>query len=185
MTGGSLIPTLTLGIPGNAVSAVFIGGLTIQGLIPGPNLFIKYGEITYTLMISLFIANIMFWIVGMAFARQFVKILRVPNLVLAPVICVLSVIGSYAIRNNFFDVWLLFGFGVLGYFMERYKISQAPIVLSLVLGPMVEAELRRTLVLFHGSLLPVLYRPLSLAILALILISVGYPILREIKKIRI
>lgn len=184
VTGGSLIPTLTLGIPGNAVSAVFIGGLTIQGLIPGPNLFIKYGEITYTLMVSLFLANIMFWVVGMAFARQFVKVLKVPNLVLAPVICVLSVIGSYAIRNNFFDVWLLFGFGILGYFMERYKISQAPIVLSLVLGPMVEAELRRTLVLFHGSLLPVLYRPLSLAILALILVSVGYPILREVRKAR-
>lgn len=184
VTGGSLIPALTLGIPGNAVTAVFIGGLTIQGLIPGPNLFIKYGEVTYTLLLSLFVANIMFWGIGIAFARQFVKIIKTPTKILAPVICVLSVIGSYAIRNNFFDVWLLFGFGVLGYFMERFKISQVPIVLALVLGPMVEAELRRTLVLFHGSLIPVLSRPISLSIIVLIIISVAFPLVREFRQRR-
>ena len=184
VTGGSLIPALTLGIPGNAVTAVFIGGLTIQGLIPGPNLFIKYGEITYTLLISLFLANIMFWAIGIAFARQFVKIVKTPTKILAPIICVLSIIGSFAIRNNFFDVWLLFGFGILGYFMERFKISPAPIVLALVLGPMVESELRRTLILFHGSLLPVLYRPISLCILALIVISVIFPLVREFRQSR-
>jgi putative tricarboxylic transport membrane protein len=184
VTGGSLIPALTLGIPGNAVTAVFIGGLTIQGLIPGPNLFIKYGEITYTLILSLFLANIMFWVIGIAFTRQFVKIVKTPTKILAPIICVLSVIGSYAIRNNFFDVWLLFGFGILGYFMERYNISQAPIVLALVLGPMVEAELRRTLVLFHGSLLPVLSRPISLTIIILIIISVAFPLVREFRHKR-
>lgn len=182
VTGGSLIPALTLGIPGNAVTAVFIGGLTIQGLIPGPNLFIKYGEITYTLILSLFLANIMFWVIGIAFAKQFVKIVKIPTKILAPIICVLSVIGSFAIRNNFFDVWLLCGFGILGYFMERFKISQAPIVLALVLGPMVEAELRRTLILFHGSLLPVLYRPISLFILTLIVISVIFPLMREFRQ---
>lgn len=184
VTGGSLIPALTLGIPGNAVTAVFIGGLTIQGLIPGPNLFIKYGEITYTLILSLFLANIMFWVIGIAFTRQFVKIVKTPTKILAPIICVLSVIGSYAIRNNFFDVWLLFGFGILGYFMERYSISQSPIVLALVLGPMVEAELRRTLVLFHGSLLPVLFRPISLVIIVLIIVSVVFPLTREFRRKR-
>ena len=182
VTGGSLIPALTLGIPGNAVTAVFIGGLTIQGLIPGPNLFIKYGEITYTLMLSLFVANIMFFIIGMAFAKQFVKIIKIPTKILAPIICVLSVIGSYAIRNNFFDVWLLFGFGVLGYFMDRFKFPQTPIVLAIILGPMVEKELRRTLILFHGSLLPVLHRPISLFILTLIVISVVFPLLREFRQ---
>jgi putative tricarboxylic transport membrane protein len=156
--------------------------LTIQGLIPGPNLFVKYGEITYTLLLSLFLANIMFWAIGIAFARQFVKIVKTPTKILAPIICVLSVMGSYAIRNNFFDVWLLFGFGILGYFMERFKISPAPIVLALVLGPMVESELRRTLVLFHGSLLPVLHRPISLCILVLIAISIAFPLAREFRR---
>ena len=184
VTGGSLIPALTLGIPGNAVTAVFIGGLTIQGLIPGPNLFTKYGEITYTLMLSLFLANIMFWVIGIALTRQLVKIVKIPTKILAPLICVLSVIGSYAIRNNFFDIWLLLGFGIIGYFMERFKFPQAPIVLALILGPMVEAELRRTLALFHGSLLPVLFRPISLFVLVLIVISVAFPLLREFRQKR-
>ncbi len=175
---------LTLGIPGNAVTAVFIGGLTIQGLIPGPNLFTKYGEITYTLLLSLFVANIMFAIIGLAFAKQFVKIVKTPTKVLAPIICVLSIIGAYSIRNNFLDVWLLFGFGILGYFMERFEFSPTPIVLALILGPMVEAEFRRTLTLFQGSLVPVLFRPISLFIIVLIIISVVFPLVRELRRER-
>ncbi len=181
VTGGSLVPALTLGIPGNAVTAVFIGGLTIQGLIPGPNLFTKYGEITYTLLLSLFVANIMFAIIGLVFAKQLVKIVKTPTKVLAPIICVLSVIGAYSIRNNFFDVWLLFGFGVLGYFMERLKYSPTPIVLAIILGPMVEAELRRTLSLFQGNLAPIFYRPISLFIIVLIFISVVFPLMKELR----
>lgn len=184
VTGGSLVPALTLGIPGNAVTAVFIGGLTIQGLIPGPNLFTKYGEITYTLLLSLFVANIMFAIIGLAFAKQFVKIVKTPTKVLAPIICVLSIIGAYSIRNNFLDVWLLFGFGILGYFMERFEFSPTPIVLALILGPMVEAEFRRTLTLFQGSLVPVLFRPISLFIIVLIIISVVFPLVRELRRER-
>ena len=94
----------------------------------------------------------------------------------------MSVIGSYSIRNNFLDVWLLFGFGVLGYFMERFNFSPTPIVLALILGPMVEAEFRRTLTLFHGSLVPVLFRPISFFIIVLIIISVVFPLLRDFRK---
>jgi len=184
VTGGSLVPTLTLGVPGNAVSAVFIGGLTIHGLIPGPNLFTKYGETTYTLILSLFVSNIVFWVVGIACAKQFAKVIKTPTKVLAPIICVLSVIGSYAIRSNFFDVGLLFGFGVLGYFMERYQFSPAPIVLALILGPMAEAELRRSLVLFHGSVLPFFQRPLCLLLIPLIILSVAYPLVKEYRQWR-
>lgn len=184
VTGGSLVPALTLGIPGNAVTAVFIGGLTIHGLIPGPTLFIKYADITYTLILSLFIANIMFFVIGIAFAKHFVKVIKTPTRILAPVICVLSVIGSYAIRNNLFDVGLLFAFGILGYLMERYDFSPAPIVLALILGPMAEAELRRSLVLFHGSFVPFFQRPLSIAIMVLIVLSVVFPLYKEIKAAR-
>lgn len=179
VVGGSLVPALTLGIPGNAVSAVFIGGLTIHGLIPGPNLFSKYGEITYTLILSLFLANILFWVIGIVFAKHFVKIIKTPTRILAPIICVLSVIGSYAIRGNFFDVGLLFAFGLLGYLMERFGFSPAPIVLAIILGPMAESELRRSLSLFRGSVMPFFERPLSLALMALIALSVGYPIYKE------
>jgi len=181
VTGGSLVPALTLGIPGNAVTAVFIGGLTIHGLIPGPNLFVKYADTTYTLILSLFLANFVFFAIGIAFAKHFVKVIKTPTKILAPIICVLSVIGSYAIRNNLFDVGLLLGFGILGYFMERYDFSPAPIVLALILGPMAESELRRSLVLFHGSMVPFFERPLSLAIMLLIVLSVFFPLYKEIK----
>jgi putative tricarboxylic transport membrane protein len=182
VVGGSLVPSLTLGIPGNAVSAVFIGGLTIHGLIPGPSLFSKYGEVTYTLILSLFCANILFWIIGIAFARYFVNVIKTPTRILAPIICVLSVIGSYAIRNNFFDVGLVFAFGLLGYWMERFGFSPTPIVLALVLGPMAESELRRSLALFHGNVLLFFQRPLSLMLIALIVLSVGYPLYRDYRS---
>ncbi len=181
VTGGSLIPALTLGIPGNAVTAIFIGGLTIHGLIPGPSLFTKHAETTYALILSLFIANILFYGIGITFARQFAKIIRTPTKILAPIICVFSVIGSYAIRNNMLDVVILFGFGVIGYFMERYKFSPAPIVLALILGPMAENEFRRSMAVFHDSCLPFFTRPLSLAIMMLIVISVFVPLRNEYK----
>jgi putative tricarboxylic transport membrane protein len=126
----------------------------------------------------------MFAIIGLAFAKQFVKIVKTPTKVLAPIICVLSIIGAYSIRNNFLDVWLLFGFGILGYFMERFEFSPTPIVLALILGPMVEAEFRRTLTLFQGSLVPVLFRPISLFIIVLIIISVVFPLVRELRRER-
>jgi putative tricarboxylic transport membrane protein len=145
---------------------------------------VKYADVTYTLLLSLFFANIMFFVIGITFAKQFVKVIKTPTKILAPVICVLSVIGSYAIRNNLFDVGLLFGFGVLGYLMERYNFSPAPIVLALILGPMAEAELRRSLVLFHGSFLPFFQRPLSLLIMVLIFLSVVIPVYKEIRLLR-
>ena len=182
VTGGSLIPALTLAIPGNAVTAIFIGGLTIHGLIPGPSLFTKHAETTYTLIFSLFIANILFYIIGITFARQFAKIIKTPTKILAPVICVFSVIGSYAIRNNMLDVGILFGFGVLGYFMERYKYPASPIVLALILGPMAESEFRRSMAVFHNSITPYFTRPLSLALIVLIVISVAVPLYKEFKR---
>ena len=184
VTGGSLIPALTLGIPGNAVTAIFIGGLTIHGLIPGPSLFTKHAETTYALIFSLFIANTLFYVIGIAFARQFAKIIKTPTKILAPIICVFSVIGSYAIRNNMLDVCILFAFGVIGYFMERYKFSPSPIVLALILGPMAESEFRRSMAVFHDSITPFFTRPLSLAIMALIALSVVVPLWNEYKTFR-
>lgn len=179
VTGGSLIPALTLGIPGNAVTAIFIGGLTIHGLIPGPSLFTKHAETTYALILSLFIANILFYVIGIAFARQFAKIIKTPTKILAPIICVFSIIGSYAIRNNMLDVVILFGFGIIGYFMERCSFSPAPVVLALILGPMAESEFRRASAVFHNNYAPFFTRPLSLAIIVLIILSIVVPLWKE------
>jgi len=171
VTGGSLVPLLTLGIPGNAASAVFLGGLLIHGLIPGPELFIKYGEITYTLMISLFFSNIALLIFGLLLAPFFIKVVKIETNILCPLIIILSVVGSYAMRNSIFDVFLMFCFGIIGYIMEKNDFPNAPMILGIILGPIVESELRRSLVIFRGSIFPIFTRPLSLLFIILIVYS--------------
>ncbi|HER25377.1 MAG TPA: C4-dicarboxylate ABC transporter permease [Candidatus Atribacteria bacterium] len=179
VTGGSLVPLLTLGIPGNAVSAIFLGGLLIHGLIPGPELFTKYGEITYTLMISLFFANIALLIFGLLGAKLFVNVAKVETNILSPLIITLSVLGSFAMRNNIFDVFLMFCFGIIGYAMEKNNFPTAPMILGIILGPIAESELRRSLSIFRGNLLPIFLRPIS----AIFIILIIYSLYISFKKI--
>ncbi|WP_144440585.1 tripartite tricarboxylate transporter permease [Limnochorda pilosa] len=184
VTGGSLIPLLTLGIPGNAVSAVFLGGLTIHGLLPGASLFTERAEVTYTLILSLFAANLFMLVVGFLGAGPVSKVTKVSNQILAPMIVVLSVIGSYAMRNNMFDVYLMLFFGVVGYFLERYDYPLAPMVLGIILGPMAEGEFRRSMMMFQGSFLPFLTRPISVVLILLIIAALVIPLVRVYKEVR-
>jgi len=184
VTGGSLVPLLTLGIPGNSVSAVFLGGLLIHGLIPGPALFVKHGVVTYTLMISLFLANIALCIFGLIGAKTFIKVVKIPTNILSPCIIVLSVIGSYALRNNIIDVGIMFFFGILGYIMEKGKFPTVPIVLALILAPMAEKELQRSLLIFGGSIFPAFTRPICLILIFLIVLSLGISLIRTIRIIK-
>jgi len=160
--GGSLIPLLTLGIPGNSVAAALMGGLLIQGLIPGPELFSKYGAMTYGFILSLFLANIIFLVLGLYLAPYFAKVTSTPNALLIPGIAILSVIGSYAINNNMFDVWLMIGFGICGYFLEKGGFSTGALVLGLILGPIAELGFGQSLIMSAGS--PVIFfeRPLCI-----------------------
>lgn len=176
VTGGTLIPTLTLGIPGNAVTAVFIGGLTIHGMIPGPSLFTQHAEATYTLIFSLLFANVLFAILGLWLCRYLVIVTKVPGAVLGPMILVFSVIGTYALRNEVFDVWLAVMFGLLGYFMERWRYPAAPLVIALILGPILEVNFRRSMQISHWDLTTFFTRPLSLALCLLVIAAVLYPI---------
>lgn len=179
VTGGSLVPLLTLGIPGNAVSAIFLGGLLIHGLKPGMTLFTKHGEIAYALLLGIFVANIFMFLLGSLAAKHFAKVATFPTSVIAPIIMSLCVIGSYAIRNNVFDVVLMLAFGFMGFYMKKTGFSLASFVLGLILGPMVEAELRRALMLSGGSFFPLLQRPLSLLFFVLIVLSIAGPLLKE------
>lgn len=160
--GGSLIPLLTLGIPGNSVAAALMGGLLIQGLIPGPELFSKYGAMTYGFIISLFIANIIFLVLGLYLAPYFAKVTSTPNALLIPGIAILSVIGSYAINNNMFDVWLMIGFGICGYFLEKGGFSTGALVLGLILGPIAELGFGQALIMSAGSPMIFFERPLCI-----------------------
>lgn len=182
VTGGSLVPLLTLGIPGNTVSAIFLGGLLIHGLRPGMQLFTKHADIAYTLLIGLFVANIMMFVVGLFAAKRVVKVTTVSTDLLAPVIMVLCVVGSYAIRNNLFDVGVMFLFGGVGYLMKRWGYSAPSMILGIILGPMAEGEFRRAVMLSKGNISFFFSSPISIILLLLIAFTILGPALRKKKQ---
>lgn len=184
VTGGTLIPTLTLGIPGNAVTAVFVGGLTIHGMIPGPSLFTDHAETTYTLILSLLFANVLFAVLGLWLCRYLVVVTKVPGAVLGPMILVFSVIGTYALRNEVFDVWLAVAFGVVGFFMERWRYPGAPLVIALILGPILEVNFRRSMQISHWDLTTFFTRPLSLTLCVLVVLALAFPLWNQWRRRR-
>ena len=165
VTGGALIPMLTLGIPGDSVTAVLLGALIIHGLQPGPSLFKEHIDVIYSVFTTLLIANIFMVAIMFIGIRGFVKILNVPKHFLTPILIVLCLVGSYAINNSFFDVWVTLVLGLFGYLMTLAKFPMAPIVLGLVLGRLLEGECRRSLILSGGSWSIFVTRPISLVLL--------------------
>lgn len=179
VTGGSLIPTFTLGIPGESVTAVLLGGLMIQGLQPGPDLFTVHGKITYTFFAGFIVVNVFMLILGLTGSKLFAKVSRVPDSYLIPLIFSLSVIGSYAIHNNIADVIVMFVFGFIGYFVHKFELNSASIVLALILGPIGEAGLRRSLILNHQSYSILFQSTVSKVLLLLTLFSLFSPIVMD------
>ncbi|MDH3438740.1 MAG: tripartite tricarboxylate transporter permease, partial [Betaproteobacteria bacterium] len=151
VTGGTMIPLLSLGIPGDPATAVILGGLLIHGLHPGPMLFRTHLGTIYALYIAIFLAYVVILVVQLWGIRLFVRVLRVPPHLLAVCIIVLCVLGSYAIRNSIFDVYLMGVMGLLGYVLQRIRIPVAPVVLGLVLGETLEQQYRTALILSEGS----------------------------------
>ncbi|MDY6419233.1 MAG: tripartite tricarboxylate transporter permease, partial [Succinivibrio dextrinosolvens] len=151
VTGGSLIPTLTLGIPGESVTAVLMGGLIIHGLQPGPELFTTYANMTYTFFAGFVIIQFMMLAIGLLGCKGFAQIAKLSDAILIPSIFVLCVVGSYAIHNNLVEVCIMFLFGVLGYLARKFDLNPAAIVLGLILGPIGERGLRRSLMLNDGD----------------------------------
>lgn len=147
VVGGSLIPMLTLGIPGNAVTAALLGGLMIHGLIPGPLLFQEAPDILYPFIFSLFLANLFFAVVAFGGLKYVAKIVLVPQGVIAPVVTALAVIGAYSFRNLGFDIWIMLTMGLMGYALRKADYPIAPIILGIILGPLAEENLDRVLTL--------------------------------------
>ncbi|MCC7325556.1 MAG: tripartite tricarboxylate transporter permease [Burkholderiales bacterium] len=186
VVGGSLIPTLTLGIPGNAVSAVLLGGLMIHGLKPGPGLFAENGEIIYGFILSMFVANLVFVPVGLFVSRYGVKFIKTPASILGPLVIGLGVVGAYALNMSLVDVWIMIAMGMLGFVMKQFDVPREPMVLGLVLGTMAEGELARSMSLVQGDV-PALFasmftRPLSLIIIGLTAISVFQGLRSQFRK---
>src|SRR5699024_9536180 len=163
VTGGALIPLLTLGIPGSSTTAVLLGGLTIQGLIPGHTLFTEHANVTYSIIIGFLIANILMGIIGLIAARYFIKASQTPMVLLSPIIIILCIVGSYAINNNIIDVWIMIAFGLIGYFFRKTGFHPAPVIIGMILGPIAESGLRQSLLLSKGNIIIYfLSRPVSI-----------------------
>lgn len=172
--GGAYIPMLTLGIPGDAVTAVFIGALFIHGLKPGPMLMIETPHLFWFTVGNLALANIFILIFGLTGIRIFAKMVELRKGILIPAIIVLSVVGTYAIKNSLIDVYWMIGFGILGYFLKMYGFQVGPIILGVILGPLMDESYRQAIMASRGSfpafLLDLVSNPLSL-VLTLVVIS--------------
>lgn len=178
-TAGAFIPLFTLGIPTNAVMALFFGALLIHGMRPGPLLLRDHPEIFWGVISSMYIGNVMLLILNLPLIPIWVKVLKVPYRILFPLILLFCLIGSYSLKNDVFDVLVMIIFGIVGYLFRKFDYEGAPLILAFVLGPIFEFNLRRSLILSEGSFLIFFTQPISavtitLAIILLLMPFVSY-----------
>jgi putative tricarboxylic transport membrane protein len=161
----SFIPMLTLGIPPNAVMALMVGAMTIKGIQPGPQVMTSNPELFWGLIVSMWIGNLMLIILNLPLIGMWIKLLTVPYRFLFPAILTFCCIGLYTLNNNNFDVFMAAGFGLVGYIFYKLSCEPAPLLLGFILGPMMEENLRRALLLSRGDWSTFVTRPLSAALL--------------------
>jgi len=178
VTGGALIPLLTLGIPGDSATAIMLGALLIHGLVPGPLLFRDNGALVYSIFISILLINLMVLVIQFFGMKIFVKVLDIPKVNLMAAILVMSVVGSFAINLNYADVIIMFLAGFLGYLMKRYGFPVTPLILGLVLGYSIEDNFRKSLVLSDGNFSIFVTSPVSLIFLILAVLMLVAPSLK-------
>jgi putative tricarboxylic transport membrane protein len=183
---GSMLPMLTLGIPGSPTTAILLGGMVIWGLEPGPRLFVDHSEFVWGLIASLYAANLFAVLINIAFIPVFIQILKTPFTILAPIIFILCLIGGYAPTQDMHDVWLMLVFGIVGYLMRKLDYPLAPAVLAIVLGPLAEPAMRQSLIISDGSFAIFFNRTyagpimvVAILLLFLPLMKMGYDRLRK------
>jgi len=179
---GSMLPMLTLGIPGSPTTAILLGGMVIWGLEPGPLLFIEQQEFVWGLIASLYVANVFTLLINIAFIPAFIWVLKMPFTILAPVIFIMCVVGGYAPTQDMHDVWLMLLFGLGGYFLRKLDYPMAPAVLAIVLGPLAEASVRQSLMISHGSFGIFFERPTAGAITTVAIILICLPLFAVIRR---
>jgi len=170
---------MTLGIPGDPVTAILIGALLIHGLAPGPLLFMERADFAYGMIFTFLVANIFNVIIAFSCLRFLVKILATPKFILMPTIALLCVVGSYALRNNPFDIYLMFFFGLLGLTMKWLDMPVVPLLLALVLGRELEDQLQQSLIASQGNWIVFIKDPISLLFLCLSALSISWSFILE------
>ena len=178
---GSLIPSLTLGVPGSASAAVLIAALYIHGIRPGPMIMIDQPTFIYSVSVMLMFATVAIGVFGLLLTPVFVQVLRIPRNFLMPIVFTMCVIGPYALSQRIFDIWVMFVFGIIGYVLRRLDYPMAPLVLGIILGDLLDKSLRRGLTLSDGSLEPFFTRPISAGFAVIILVTVlfSFPAVRR------
>ena len=177
VTGGAMVPLLTLGIPGDSVTAIMLGSLMMLGLQPGPLLFQEHPVQVYGIFVTLFTANVMMFVMGILGIRIFTKILNISRPVLSSMILCLCVVGSFAINNSLTEVLVMVLSGIIGYFLIKLDFTMSPIIIGLILGPMAEANLRRSFIISDGDYSFLYTRPVTAVLLALAVLTLFAPIL--------
>jgi putative tricarboxylic transport membrane protein len=172
VVGATFIPLLTLGIPGDIITAVIMGAFLMQGFIPGPLLFQEHSNLIYAIFVGFIICDIVYFIIGSVFMKYAAHLSKVPRSILFPVVLIFCIVGSYAIQHSIFDIGIMVVFGIIGFFMLKFEFASAPLLIAFILAPIGEAALRQALLMSMGSLGIFFTRPISLAFLILTVITI-------------
>ncbi|WP_043529700.1 tripartite tricarboxylate transporter permease [Litchfieldella xinjiangensis] len=179
---GALVPLFALGIPGSGTTAIILGAFIMHGLQPGPMFMVTSSDLVYAVFAGLFIVNFMILLFSKPFIALFTRLLNIPYSALGPIIVMCCIIGTYSVRNSMFDVWLMLGFGVLGFLLEKLKFPLVSIILGLVLGPIAESELRRTLAMSRGDFTIFFERPISATLIVISILLLTAAIVVPLRK---
>ncbi|MBY5931234.1 tripartite tricarboxylate transporter permease [Halomonas sp. DP8Y7-3] len=179
---GALVPLFALGIPGSGTTAIILGAFIMHGLQPGPMFMLTSSDLIYAVFAGLFVVNFMILAFSKPFIKLFTRLLNVPYSALGPIILMCCIVGTYSVRNSMFDVWLMLGFGVLGFLLEKIKFPLVSIILGLVLGPIAESELRRSLAMSQGDLSIFFSRPISASLIVIAVLLLSTTIIIALRK---
>ncbi|MDD2972995.1 MAG: tripartite tricarboxylate transporter permease [Lachnospiraceae bacterium] len=182
VTGGSLIPLLSLGIPGSAPAALFLSALYLHGMQPGAGLFTTNAATTYTMMVGFAVINILLFFTGILFCKFAGRIVIIPKSILSTAIVVLAVVGSYSITKNMFDVYQMFIAGFVGYLLQKNDFPVSPVALALLLGSLLEKSISQTTVMYPDNFLAIFTRPITIVFTLFIVIAFGWPVFQKIRK---
>jgi len=182
--GGALIPLITMGIPGSGATAIILGAFLLHGLQPGPQVFATSPEVVYAMFASLFVGIVGMCVIGYFAARLLVKVLDFPEAIVSAYVVMCCFLGAYAARNNVTDLWLLAGFGIVGYLFERLRFPITPLVLGVILGPIAETSFVTTMVSFNNDWTVFFTRPVSGVLMVMACFALVFPLLRHVLEQR-
>jgi putative tricarboxylic transport membrane protein len=178
---GGMIPLLSLGVPSNAAMALLLGALIIQGIQPGPLMIVQHADVFWGVVASMYVGNIFLLILNVPLIGIWVQLLKVPYIMLFPLILILGTIGSYSENVNIFGVWLMIGFGVLGYLLRKLRYELTPFILTMVLSPLLESALRQSLIMSRGSAAIFVTRPISGVLVVMTAVLIGMIVLKQLQ----